>query len=110
MCICTYRWYQYIEDLRNAKRSWGRLRVWTLDQILLHKLLSSLRLLTFFYVIIIALALANDEGEDEDMSEMIAFELNSLTSELKELEEKLKVYPCWLTYFAINLQSIFLII
>lgn len=36
-------------------------------------------------------ALAKDEGDDEDMAEMIAYEINSLTDELKELEEKFKV-------------------
>ncbi|XP_044494821.1 peptide chain release factor APG3, chloroplastic [Mangifera indica] len=36
-------------------------------------------------------ALAKEDGNDEDMAEMIAFEINSLSNELKELEEKLKV-------------------
>ncbi|XVE77664.1 hypothetical protein DITRI_Ditri13aG0080500 [Diplodiscus trichospermus] len=36
-------------------------------------------------------ALLEEEGTDEDMTEMIASEINSLSSELKELEEKLKV-------------------
>ncbi|KAH7517113.1 hypothetical protein FEM48_Zijuj09G0027900 [Ziziphus jujuba var. spinosa] len=35
--------------------------------------------------------LAKEEGNDEDMAEMIAYEINSLSSQLKELEEKLKV-------------------
>ncbi|KAK4762704.1 hypothetical protein SAY86_008472 [Trapa natans] len=36
-------------------------------------------------------ALAKDEGDDEDMAYMIAFEINSLADELKEIEDKLKV-------------------
>lgn len=36
-------------------------------------------------------ALAKEEGNDEDMAEMIAYEVNSLSSQLKELEKKLKV-------------------
>ncbi|CAH9102873.1 unnamed protein product [Cuscuta europaea] len=36
-------------------------------------------------------ALAKEEGGDEDMTEMIASELESLTKQLSELEEKLKV-------------------
>ncbi|KAJ6401088.1 hypothetical protein OIU84_016498 [Salix udensis] len=36
-------------------------------------------------------ALAKEDGNDEDMAEMIAYEIESLSSELKQLEEKLKV-------------------
>ncbi|KAK6940932.1 Peptide chain release factor class I [Dillenia turbinata] len=36
-------------------------------------------------------ALAKEEGVDEDMAEMIAFEIETLSNQLKELEEKLKV-------------------
>ncbi|XP_021279555.1 peptide chain release factor APG3, chloroplastic isoform X2 [Herrania umbratica] len=36
-------------------------------------------------------ALSEEEGTDEDMAEMIASEINSLSGQLKELEEKLKV-------------------
>ncbi|XP_015575618.2 peptide chain release factor APG3, chloroplastic [Ricinus communis] len=36
-------------------------------------------------------ALAKEEGTDEDMAEMIALEIDSLSTELKGLEEKLKV-------------------
>ncbi|KAJ9171861.1 hypothetical protein P3X46_015168 [Hevea brasiliensis] len=36
-------------------------------------------------------ALAKEEGNDEDMAEMIAYEIDSLSNEIKELEEKLKV-------------------
>ncbi|XP_031402948.1 peptide chain release factor APG3, chloroplastic isoform X2 [Punica granatum] len=36
-------------------------------------------------------ALAKDEGNDEDMTEMIVYEINSLSDELKELEERFKV-------------------
>ncbi|XWS76511.1 hypothetical protein CRYUN_Cryun01aG0182700 [Craigia yunnanensis] len=36
-------------------------------------------------------ALSGEEGTDEDMAEMIASEINSLSGQLKELEEKLKV-------------------
>ncbi|GMN38093.1 hypothetical protein TIFTF001_007345 [Ficus carica] len=36
-------------------------------------------------------ALAKENGNDEDMVEMIAFEVESLSNEIKELEEKLKV-------------------
>ncbi|CAK7348253.1 unnamed protein product [Dovyalis caffra] len=35
-------------------------------------------------------AIAKDDGNDEDMAEMIAYEIESLSKELKELEEKLK--------------------
>lgn len=37
-------------------------------------------------------ALAKEEGNDEDMAEMIAYEIDSLSSEIKELEEKFKVF------------------
>ena len=37
-------------------------------------------------------ALAKEDGNDEDMAEMIAYEIESLSSELKQLEEKLKVF------------------
>lgn len=40
---------------------------------------------------IIMSALAKESGNDEDMAEMIALEINSLSSQLKDLEEKLKV-------------------
>ncbi|XWS31677.1 hypothetical protein CRYUN_Cryun23aG0096500 [Craigia yunnanensis] len=36
-------------------------------------------------------ALSEEKGTDEDMAEMIASEINSLSGQLKELEEKLKV-------------------
>ncbi|KAG5231773.1 albino and pale green family protein [Salix suchowensis] len=36
-------------------------------------------------------ALAKEDGNDEDMAEMIAYEIESLSSELKQLEENLKV-------------------
>ncbi|KAF5731469.1 peptide chain release factor APG3 chloroplastic [Tripterygium wilfordii] len=36
-------------------------------------------------------ALAKEDGNDEDMAEMIAYEVGSLSNELKQLEEKLKV-------------------
>lgn len=36
-------------------------------------------------------ALAKENGNDEDMAEMIAFEVESLSNEIKEHEEKLKV-------------------
>ncbi|KAB1203048.1 Peptide chain release factor 1 [Morella rubra] len=36
-------------------------------------------------------ALAKEDGSEEDMAEMIAYEVNSLSNQLKELEEKLKV-------------------
>ncbi|XVF32723.1 hypothetical protein REPUB_Repub17cG0107400 [Reevesia pubescens] len=36
-------------------------------------------------------ALSEEDGTDEDMAEMIASEINSLSSQLKELEEKLKL-------------------
>lgn len=36
-------------------------------------------------------ALAKDDGNDEDMVEMISFEIDSLSKQLAELEEKLKV-------------------
>lgn len=40
------------------------------------------------------LALAKEDGSEEDMAEMIAYEVNSLSNQLKELEEKLKVFHC----------------
>ncbi|XP_024032051.1 peptide chain release factor APG3, chloroplastic isoform X2 [Morus notabilis] len=36
-------------------------------------------------------ALEKEDGNDEDMTEIIAYEIESLSSEIKELEEKLKV-------------------
>ncbi|XP_041016774.1 peptide chain release factor APG3, chloroplastic [Juglans microcarpa x Juglans regia] len=36
-------------------------------------------------------ALAKDDGSDQDMAEMIASEIDSLSNQLRELEEKLKV-------------------
>ncbi|XP_043710803.1 peptide chain release factor APG3, chloroplastic [Telopea speciosissima] len=38
-----------------------------------------------------AKALSREGGSDEDMAEMIAYEIESLSNQLKELEEKLKV-------------------
>lgn len=38
-----------------------------------------------------AKALAKENGTDEDMAEMITYEIKSLSDQLKELEEKLKV-------------------
>ncbi|OMP06653.1 Peptide chain release factor class I/class II [Corchorus olitorius] len=38
-----------------------------------------------------AKALSEEDGTDEDMAEMITSEINSLSSQLKELEEKLKL-------------------
>ncbi|KAM7501271.1 hypothetical protein LguiB_000175 [Lonicera macranthoides] len=38
-----------------------------------------------------AKVLAKEEGSDEDMAEMIAFEIETVSNELKELEEKLKL-------------------
>ena len=37
-------------------------------------------------------ALAKDDGIDEDMAEMINFEIGSLSSQIQELEEKLMVH------------------
>lgn len=37
-------------------------------------------------------ALAKEDGNDEDMVEMIAYEINSLSGRLNELEEQLKVF------------------
>lgn len=37
------------------------------------------------------LALAKDDGNDEDMVEMISFEIDTLSKQLAELEEKIKV-------------------
>lgn len=36
-------------------------------------------------------ALAKEAGTDEDMAEMVASEIQSLTEQIKELEEKFKV-------------------
>lgn len=36
-------------------------------------------------------ALAKDAGNDEDMAEMISYEIESLSNQIKELEGKLKV-------------------
>jgi len=45
------------------------------------------------------IALAKDAGNDEDMAEMISYEIDSLSKQLSELEEKLKVrfysFPCF---------------
>lgn len=41
-----------------------------------------------------AAALSKEDGNDEDMAEMIAFEIDSLSKELKDLEENLKVFNC----------------
>lgn len=38
------------------------------------------------------IALAKDAGDDEDMAEMISFEMESLSKQIKELEKKLKVF------------------
>lgn len=46
-------------------------------------------------------ALAKEEGNDEDMAEMIAYEIDSLSSEIKELEEKFKVFS-W-TFLVISI-------
>lgn len=50
-------------------------------------------LLTVFllFPILCMPALAKEDGNDEDMAEMIASEIKSLSNELIELEEKLKV-------------------
>ena len=37
-------------------------------------------------------ALAKEDGNDEDMAEMIALEIDSLSAKLKELEENIKVF------------------
>lgn len=37
------------------------------------------------------IALTKDAGNDEDMAEMISFEIESLSKQLSELEDKLKV-------------------
>lgn len=39
-------------------------------------------------------ALEKEVGNDEDMAEMIASEVETLTSQIKELEERLKVFHC----------------
>lgn len=49
------------------------------------------------------LALAKEDGNDEDMAEMIDNEINSLSSQLKELEEKLKVLFGFLSSFKLLL-------
>lgn len=45
------------------------------------------------------IALAKDAGNDQDMTEMISYEIESLSKQLSELEEKLKVlffsFPCF---------------
>lgn len=50
-----------------------------------------LKLTCLFSSYFVVSALAKENGNDEDMVEMIAFEVESLSSEIKELEEKLKV-------------------
>jgi hypothetical protein len=62
---------------------------------------------TLFFINIIALA--KDDGNDEDMAEMISYEIESLSKQLSELEDKLKVsfysfhcfedWDCKLQYF-----------
>lgn len=37
-------------------------------------------------------ALAKEAGNDDDMAEMIDFEIESLTKQIKEIEERLKVF------------------
>lgn len=37
------------------------------------------------------LALTKDDGNDADMAEMISYEIDSLSKQLSELEDKLKV-------------------
>lgn len=48
--------------------------------------------LIFPFFIINVSALANEDGNDEEMAAMISFEIESLTNQIKELEEKLKVH------------------
>lgn len=45
----------------------------------------------FFPLLIDISALAKDAGNDEDMAEMISYEIESLSNQIKELEGKLKV-------------------
>lgn len=51
------------------------------------------------------LALAKDDGNDEDMTEMISYEVQSLSKQLSELEEKLKVYFYSLHLFTLGIVS-----
>lgn len=43
-------------------------------------------------------ALAKEDGIDADMAEMIAYEIGTLTNQLKELEENIKVFTIIHTY------------
>lgn len=45
------------------------------------------------------IALAKDAGNDEDMAEMISYEIDSLSKQLSELEEKLKVHFLFISLF-----------
>lgn len=49
------------------------------------------------------LALAKDGGNDEDMVEMISYEIDSLSKQLAELEDQLKV--CFVFNIVIALQA-----
>ena len=53
-------------------------------------------------------ALAKEDGTDEDMAEMIAYEIDSLSNELKELEEKLKVFHFVPVIYIFNIHILFL--
>lgn len=60
-----------------------------------------------FHVVVVMLALAKEDGNDEDMAEMIDNEINSLSSQLKELGEKLKVLSGFLSSFKLLLLIFF---
>jgi len=47
-------------------------------------------------------ALAKEDGNDEDMAEMIAYEIESLSSELKQLEEKLTVFSFLCSHYHVQ--------
>lgn len=48
-------------------------------------------------------ALAKENGTDEDMAEMITYEIESLSNQLKELEEKLKVIHFVSVIYVLNI-------
>lgn len=61
----------------------------------LHELKDDLYTIDFFFPVyffsINMLALAKDAGNDEDMAEMISYEIDSLSKQLSELEDNMKV-------------------
>lgn len=84
--VATYRKFKdYEKQLEETKGMC--LYTWVLLYIHSVRNLLSLFVLTF----VVVSALAKDDGIDEDMAEMINFEIGSLSSQIQELEAKLMV-------------------